>query len=306
MLPGEGLANDPEKEGLGMKSNIAVIAMLTALTGAAAGCAQEQRSAASSEGVVEEAVGTLLTSIEPEPGHVIRFYEIEPGLMVATESGQIEKQPPLLGQREIDSYVEVFESLAPDRVVPPALVAAEARREARRDQVSDSQPTDDDLVVKGGGPSFYTTAEQTWFRQTFCPYGTPKCIQGWDWIDSGWDYTTDWKTTAFVGSEGSVAAPHIAYWWKCSGGSCWWETLNYGYVSPGWYHWITGSGGWFYFKSTLTGAGGGTQVSMAIADGPYQCVHCFDGSCQCGYNVPDNLCAGHNGPDYSIGCIAQP
>src|SRR5262249_4950598 len=162
------------------------------------------------------------------------------------------------------------QSLAPGREVPAALAAAEARRTALRAQAT-SMPLAARLTSNGDGPDFYTTGEQTWFRQTFCPFGVPKCVQGWDWIDSGWDYTTDWRSTAMVGSEGSVAAPHIAYWWKCSGGSCWWETLLSATVSPGYYHWISGGGGWFYFKGTLTGAGGNTQVSMAITDGPYQC-----------------------------------
>lgn len=30
----------------------------------------------------------------------------------------------------------------------------------------------------GEGLSYFTAGEQTWFRQTFCPPGTPKCIQG--------------------------------------------------------------------------------------------------------------------------------
>ena len=73
-------------------------------------------------------------------------------------------------------------------------------------------------------------------------------------------------------------------------------------VSPGQYHQVGYGGGSFYFRSTLTGAGGSTQVSMAIADGPYQCVTCNDGSCQCGYNLPDNLCGAHGGPNIVNTC----
>lgn len=287
--------------------NKAGTSFVVALTCTVAGCAQSpDRSAQTlATGVVEETGSALIASLDLEPGHVIRFYDAEPGLL-ATESGEIEKQSPLLAHLKMDSFVEAFKAVAPDQPVPPALLAADARRTGLRAQVSSSPIPADGLLSKGDGPSFYTAAEQTWFRQTFCPFGTPKCIQGWDWIDSGADHTTDWHTTAMVGSEGLVPAPHSAFWWKCSGSSCWWEPLLSANVSPGWYHGMTGSGGLFYFRSTLTGAGGSTQVSMAITDGPYRCVHCNDGSCQCGYNIPDNLCGGHGGPNFSVGCIVQP
>ena len=38
----------------------------------------------------------------------------------------------------------------------------------------------------------------------------------------------------------------------------------------------------------------------------YTCAHCNDGSCQCGYGSPDELCARHGGNDPSIGCTQQP
>jgi hypothetical protein len=286
--------------------NKGVVSIVATLTCTAAGCAQNQDRPAQTlaTGVVEETSSTLIASVELEPGHVVRFYDAEPG-PITTESGEIERDSPLLAHREIDSSVEVFKAVAPGQPVPPALLAADARQRALRAQASSSPIPADGLLSKGDGPSFYTTGEQTWFRQTFCPFGTPKCIQGWDWIESGWDHTTDWTTTAMVGSEGGLAAPHTAFWWKCSGSSCSWEPLLSASISPGHYHQVGYGGGPFYFRSTLTGAGGGTQVSMAIADGPYDCVHCNDGSCQCGYNIPDNLCAGRGGPDFSVGCIVQ-
>jgi hypothetical protein len=295
-----------------MKSTIAALSITAALAGAVAGCAlspveQDEPAAPSPDGVVEDPIGTLVASINFETGHVVRIYEVEPGIMVATESGKIEAQPPRLAQAEIVSYVDLFETLAPDQAVPMALLDAEARREATRAESGRSETPDEALPTKGAGPSFYTTAEQTWFRSTFCPWGTPKCFQFWDGIDSGWDYTTSWKSTVMVGSEGSVAAPHITYWWKCSFGSCWWEPLSSANVSPGSYHWVSSDNGTkFYFKATLDGAGGGTQVSMAISNGPYTCAVCNDGACQCGYNIPDNLCSSHNGVDPAYGCIVQP
>jgi hypothetical protein len=38
---------------------------------------------------------------------------------------------------------------------------------------------------------------------------------------------------------------------------------------------------------------------------PYNCAHCNDGSCQCGYDTPAGLCANHNGNDPTIGCVQE-
>jgi hypothetical protein len=293
-------------------SSIAAHPTLATLICTTAGCVQDPGRPAQTlaTDVDEETSSTLIASIELEPGHVVRFYDAEAGL-VATESGEGERHSPVLAGLEIDSFVEVFKVLVPDQPIPTALLAADARWTAQRAQVSNSSPLADNLGANSDGansdgPSLYTTPEQTWFRQTFCQVGTPKCIQGWDWIEGGSDYTNDWRATAMVGSEGRVAAPHSAFWWKCSSGSCWWEPLLSANVSPGRYHWITGGGGHFHFRSTLTGAGGSTQVSMAITAGPYQCVSCNDSTCQCGYNTPENMCAAHGGPQIVNTCTIRP
>ena len=255
-----------------MKPTIGALSVLAALTCTAIGCAQQQPAPRPPEmedpaGVVGRATGTLITSLDVGAGRVVRFYEVEPGLMVVTETGKVGDQPPVLTRLEHDSPVDVFKALAPDRTVPAALVAAERRRNLRGTEAMTSPPPGDASMSKGEGPSFYTAAEQAWFAQTFCVSGfVVKCIQGWDWIDSGWDYSASWTSTAFVGSEGLVSAPHVAYWWDCSSGSCGWSLLNYAIISPGHYQTLSGYGGWFYFKSTLTGAGPNTQVSVAITN----------------------------------------
>jgi hypothetical protein len=47
--------------------------------------------------------------------------------------------------------------------------------------------------------------------------------------------------------------------------------------------------------------------SFVSGSGPAHesCAHCNDGSCQCGYGTPAELCANHNGNDPEIGCIQQ-
>src|SRR5436190_24095662 len=119
--------------------NKAVTLIVAALTCTAAGCAQDRDRAAQTlaTGVVEETSSTLIVSIELEAGHVVRFYDAEPGL-IATESGEFEKQSPLLTHQKIDSFVEVFKALAPGRLVPPALLTADARRIPLRAQVNSS------------------------------------------------------------------------------------------------------------------------------------------------------------------------
>lgn len=253
-----------------MRSFIAILAFTCAVSG----CAEQESPEAphAAESVVEEVSGTFLASIDVEPGHTIRFYEVQPGLVVASESGKLATQPSLLPEREIGSFVDLFQTLAPERTVPPALVAAEARRTALQDEVK-KWPAPEAAQWKGGAAdSFFTDGEQEWFRETQCP-GSVKCIQGWDWIDSGNDHATNWKTTALVGTDGSATARLVANYWKCdqvlvdpeTGAYVWfcrWVPFHERTIAPGYYTWISGHGGPFYFNGALSGANG--QVSMAI------------------------------------------
>jgi len=280
-----------------------LIAAMAGLTAASWGCSQAPSGdvQATDQNAVPVA-STLLASVELERGHTIKFLQADAGFVFIAATGNIAGSGPRMQSPDVGgkSPVDVYRLLAPGAEVPRALVAAATRPAA----LSPATPyAPDDATDHGSGPRFYTSAEQTWFSQTFCS-GAVKCIQGWDWIDSGWDYTTSWKSTAFIGSEGTVTIPHNALYWKCSGGSCSWSVFYTVMLPPGGWTWITG-GGLFYYKSTISGAGSGTQVSMAINDAPYQCAHCNDGSCQCGYMDGNNLCSGHGGNNPSIGCTMQ-
>ena len=48
------------------------------------------------------------------------------------------------------------------------------------------------------------------------------------------------------------------------------------------------------------------QLAQCLNPSPQNCAHCNDGSCQCGGQSGDQLCAGHGGNDPSIGCTQQP
>jgi hypothetical protein len=255
--------------------------------------------AGTTAGESAEESGTILATIALADGHAVTFRQAESGLAFVAETGEVGHGAPRLSAPEIEgkSLVEMYRALAPAAEVPRALLDAEAQSTALAHDATDA-PTD--VGGNGSGPAFYTSGEQTWFKETICP-GAVKCIQAWDWIDSGYDYTTSWMATALVGSEGTVPVTQRAYYWSCSGGGCNWVQFNAVNVFPGHYTRLA-STGLFYYKSSFDGAGAGTQVSMAIQDATYQCAHCNDGSCQCGYMDGNNLCAGRGGNDPSIGC----
>ncbi|MDB4990054.1 MAG: hypothetical protein JWN04_5232 [Myxococcaceae bacterium] len=107
-----------------------------------------------------------------------------------------------------------------------------------------------------------------------------------------------------VGSEGTVTIPLKAYYWKCIDSSCVWTQFESGNIAPGYVHWVSGTGKFFY-KATMSGAGKGTQVSMAINLAPMACGACNDGTCQCGHMPAADLCADHRGVDTGLGCLQQ-
>lgn len=279
-------------------------ASIIAVTLSVSGCGKEPEA---SDPVQNETVGSasaqLLATVAVEPEHSIKFFRSDAGFVFISETGSrawgtpLSSAPAMQGKGPAD----IYRSLAPNAEVPQALLDAEAQAATLKTEL-DYPPSD--VAAHGAGPNFYDSGQQTWFAQAICP-GAVKCIQGFDWIDSGWDYTTSWKSTTLIGSEGTVNVTVNAEYWKCSGGSCNWSTFLTITLAPGHYNWISGSG-LFYYKGAFGGAGGGTQVSMAINDAPYQCAHCNDGSCQCGHMDAGNLCSAHSGNDPSIGCVQQP
>jgi hypothetical protein len=292
------------------KTGRGIVPLCALVLAGAAGCqaapaaTDEQPGVHEASGVERAQSGVLVASLTLEEGHEVRFYEAAPGLLSASESGRIDVHVPAIKEEmKGQSFVEIYRALAPSAAIPQALLDAESRRvQARAEPRFSVLPAD--VEGFGRGPSFYDSYQQAWFKSTFCN-GASKCVQGWDWADSGWDYADYWQTTSMVGSEGQSAAPFNGYYWKCSGSSCWWQPFFTDYVSPGyWDQRTTSNSSNFYFKSNLSGAGGGTQVSLSVQL-RYDCAFCNDNSCQCGYVTRDTLCSGHWGVNYSVGCTVQ-
>ena len=274
---------------------VRILVSIGSMAGFAAGCGQAAQSGPSA---AENLNSTALAEVTFEPGHVVKFQQAQAGFVFVAETGSVAggaprmKNPALAGK----SPVEIYQLLAPGMPVPPALATAQASQAP----AAAVPYTPTDVAGHGTGPDFYTAAEQASFAANYCP-GAQKCVQAWDWIDSGWDYTTQWQAVSMIGSEGTAVVPFDGQYWNCSGGSCVWTTFYSMMLSPGWYGWIWGTG-LYYYKGTLSGAGGGTQISMAITDAPYECAHCNDGSCQCGYMDANDLCSAHKGNNPNVGC----
>ena len=114
----------------------------------------------------------------------------------------------------------------------------------------------------------FTTSEQQWFNATFCN-GAHICVQGWDWATSGIRYVS-YEVVTMVGSEGTTNASLVLYKWELgwsvfTGSWGYWVEFYNAVNVPG--HWISvnvngASAGNTY--ASLSGAGGGTQISMAV------------------------------------------
>ncbi len=225
-------------------------------------------------GLVMHGTKTSLASIDIEPGHIVEFLEVEPGVVLISERGRLHEQPPVVTPNMADQPLpDVYRALAhAGTIVPTVLLAAEARRsslvtakEVTRPEIDRVFDTGTHVITKEKQGTLYSalTSEQQWFTSSFC--GSPRtCIQGWDWAYIVTNRVNYWKTTALVGSEGSKPAQFHGYWWKCTGTCGWAPLFNYE-LSPGYYQSVTSDNrnAAFWFKSSIDGAGGETQVSLA-------------------------------------------
>jgi hypothetical protein len=258
------------------------VSMLGVVLGA--GCVGEPTSApgpASTEGATSAplpAAGGLVShtatvhaSVTLGTEHVLQFVEFKPGVTGVVEVGRaIDDQPALTSELHGLSWLDQYRHFAGDAAaVPSSMIDAQARAAAPVSaQAPASPPAQAGTVSGGAGPHFYNAAEQTWFLNTFCN-GAQNCVQAWDWTTmySHWQISSG-SAIAMVGSEGTTNATFTAYWDDCSwnlfeGTVCFYLEFWQAVVVPG--HWVSMnlSGGSNYIEWTLTGAGGGTQVSTA-------------------------------------------
>lgn len=171
-----------------------------------------------------------LAEVELPSGAVVSFYETSPGSIAISEQFAIGENPvPTIGR----SAVDVYRSIAGDRPVPEALVAAQARAvEARASRPHPPLPPPRENWINN------TTIDDQWFANNFC---------GGSW-DNIWcrlnqtvaigNNTTmvDWDTDEFY-LEGCSDRGEEDLWANVDDTVHWW-TLTQGYCR--YYHWTSG------------------------------------------------------------------
>jgi hypothetical protein len=115
----------------------------------------------------------------------------------------------------------------------------------------------------------HTVQQQSWFNSTFCN-GAHICVDAWDWATSGNIWYGSYEVVTMVGSEGTVNANLLLYYWDSgwslfTGSWGFWVEFYNALNVPG--HWISvnvsgATAGNTY--ASLSGAGGGTTVAMAV------------------------------------------
>jgi hypothetical protein len=226
---------------------------------------------------------TVLASLTAGTNALV-FVEFRPGLTGVVESaptGQSLKIDALRGRTLSSIYSELSQLPA-----PPALLYAAGRtieappaRASKAPQVlkahgvgvaSISTPaTSEASPVPARQVVPFTVPEQSWFNSTYCN-GAHLCLEGWDWASSGNIWYDSYEVVTMVGSEGTVNANLQLYNWESgwspfTGGWGYWLEFYNAFNVPGQVLGVNVSGakaGNTY--ASLSGAGGGTTVSMAV------------------------------------------
>jgi hypothetical protein len=219
----------------------------------------------------------VLASLSLAEGHSLQFVEFKPGWTGTVEVGRNRVHVPAVGPEVrslgcLDCYRHVA---GVSSAVPQTILDAHGRPQVRMAQ-STIAPLDAGASGSGDGGAgagiqVRDASEQAWFRETFCN-GSQFCAQGWDWAVGSTDHKVNQGTgIAMVGSEGTVNATMTGYYWYCActtpfcigGPTCYWIQHWQGIVLPG--HWVSlhTTTDNSFLKWDLTGAGGGTQVSLA-------------------------------------------
>jgi len=211
----------------------------------------------------------------------IAFVEFRPGLVGVVEmapAGQSAKTDALRGRAPGHIYSELSKLPA-----PPALLRAASQkmepppaRAPKPPQVVKARGASAALVSRPAKseespvhPVPETTSQQQWFNRTFCN-GAHICVQGWDWATSGNIWYGSYEVVTMVGSEGTTNASLVLYYWDSgwslfTGSWGYWVEFYNAINVPGYWISVNVSGataGNTY--ASLSGAGGGTQVSMAV------------------------------------------
>ncbi len=153
----------------------------------------------------------LVARVEATPGHVVSFYESEPGVIGVSESGPA-GEARVLTAVDSDSVVALYRRLAGGAEAPATLLAAEERENGACDGVHETQdpgqlgisdrlerpalattPTGESI---GSTQSALTSSDGQWFAANGCWVRGDAHYCFPDWWNGGWaDYTT--KTSFF-------------------------------------------------------------------------------------------------------------
>jgi hypothetical protein len=212
----------------------------------------------------------------------IAFVEFRPGLAGVVEmapAGQPAKTDSLRGRTIGSIYGDLSKLPVPaalHRIAsqkmeppparapkPPQVAKAQGAGAISRAAKSSGSPVHLGSVLPA------TSGEQAWFNATFCN-GAHICVQGWDWATSGNIWYGSYEVVTMVGSEGTTNAALQLYQWESgwslfTGSWGYWVEFYNAVNVPG--HWISvnvngATAGNTY--ASLSGAGGGTQISMAV------------------------------------------
>jgi hypothetical protein len=235
-----------------------------------------------------------VASVRLAGGHRVDFFAPPDGPIAIAEVG------PKGTKRVVDEETaahkrpsEIYTMLkGAGAVPPPALVQAEKRLGA----LAAKHRTLPAPNEGGAGKGPDDTADQQWFKSTFCKQYW-ECVQGWTWANTsgGHHQGRGYAADAMNGSEARGARTLETDWWNGSN----WAPLITESMPPGWWAWtIGGNTGHlncgdpiWYFKSEVPN-NGLDNATVSIADHVYapgggDHIDCYDVppcpcSCGCG------------------------
>jgi hypothetical protein len=267
---------------------ICTLVVSSSLCALVAGCAAD---ASSSDSPGTASTPTVLASVDKGNGHVIEFLQLVSGELVVSEQAPL-STPPILSDRRGMTASELYRIVQPDGPVPRAIVDADARaaEQLKAPRTKIAPPPKDLEPVDGSRKTFYTAGQQTWFKSTFCANNSQTanlqaCIQGFSFVNAGWNYGEQYSFVYLNGSEGQTGTV-TGYNWNGSAQLVYSKALPPGtYVSTSWpvqapsWHW-----------TELDGVGNDTLVSGAVSN----CGEGNQWSC--------TLWCGSCDPEQTVGC----
>jgi hypothetical protein len=209
--------------------------------------AAEVEAAAPVQPATSGASPRVLAELDLGSGHVVVFEEIEPGMISVIERGSLDDpQRAVTPELMHEGAAEVWSTLAPDRELPAALLAALERQDARIDDREAAAPAASAAPPHLPAATVSPTrdnSEQQWFKTTFCTRDERiHCTQGYEWASSISDSNSgEFDAVALQGREGAQDATFTTDWWKCRKTcelfdcdlECWWERGSTDIIKPG-------------------------------------------------------------------------